>query len=232
MTPMQLLTRLNITANSAIFFSNRSTYPANPEIGQLAYVDYILYIYTELEDGTRTWFPLMDSKDFPVFKHVQGVNSTTWTVNHELDSEDIVFFVYDNNDNLIQPDSFEFVDNNNLVLHFNEMIRGKCIIFSIESRFVHGVAGGGGVGGETGTEASIVQQFAQMNISSVIYVGDTDDIQTINYTTGNKKSFSYNANGLVSDALYYDDDGTTLLARQQLFYDGLNRLTSTSWTIY
>ena len=125
---VNLLSKLNIKENSGIIFNNSGIFPENPDIGQLAFVNKILSIYSDV-NGSGAWFPLLNA-DVPTYTHTQGLESLTWTVTHGLESDDLIYFVYDNNNNVVYPSSIEFSSNNQFVITFTESIKGKCIVFS------------------------------------------------------------------------------------------------------
>lgn len=62
------------------------------------------------------------------FVQTQGQASISWTINHNLETSDFVFFVYDENNNLIQPD-YEYVNDNAFKLNFTVARKGKVVIF-------------------------------------------------------------------------------------------------------
>jgi hypothetical protein len=129
---VNVLSKLNIKANSAIVFQSSGSYPVNPQIGQLAFIDNVLLIYSDLDDpGNPSWHPLINA-DVPTYTHTQGLDSLLWTINHGLNSDNLIFFVYDNTNTVVFPSSINFVDNDTFTLEFQEAIRGRAVVFSTD----------------------------------------------------------------------------------------------------
>ena len=126
---VNLLSKLNIKEKSGIIFQNTDTYPENPEIGQLAFVNKLLSIYSEDLDGSPSWHPLVNANVI-TYTHTQGLESLSWVINHNLNTSDLIYFVYDETDSVVYPSTVEFISNNVINLTFTESIKGKCIIFS------------------------------------------------------------------------------------------------------
>ncbi len=63
-----------------------------------------------------------------VYSYTQASNSTTWNINHNLGTQDLIFEVYDENGKRIVPETAEIVDDNNITLTFTTATKGKCIV--------------------------------------------------------------------------------------------------------
>lgn len=127
MATINLYSNLNILKASHVRFgSDGNSFPENPQLGQFSVVNGALYYYTQIK-GISTWYPLTTPRNSYV--HVQGIESTTWTINHNLGSVDILYFVYDQND-VYTISNVEAISSNQLILSFSEAIRGKVVIFA------------------------------------------------------------------------------------------------------
>ncbi len=96
---MEVLHNLNFK-NCGPVFATVTEFPASPDVGLTVLKDGIIYTYTVIQ-GVYSWYPL--SNKVNSYVQTQGVASTTWTINHGLNNDNILFFVYDDNHNLVEP---------------------------------------------------------------------------------------------------------------------------------
>lgn len=61
------------------------------------------------------------------YVHQQSVNSDSWVINHNLDSEDYVVFVADVDDSEVFPNDVLLLDENTIIIDFNTPMRGKAV---------------------------------------------------------------------------------------------------------
>lgn len=128
MSEINVLTNLNI--NSAVQIKNVSEYPDNPQIGQIAFVNKLLVIYSDVNTPDNpSWCPLINL-NVPTHTHFQENISLNWNINHNLNSNNLIYFVYDDSNTVIYPSNTNFIDLNNLSLEFLEASKGKVVIFS------------------------------------------------------------------------------------------------------
>jgi hypothetical protein len=131
--------RIHITMNSLVTIlspvlvsggltlsKTQSDFPLNPRLSQIEVVNGTPYIYTTIS-GTESWFPLTQKKRS--FVHLQGVTSAVWTISHGLDSDDIMYFAYDEN-GILQDVQGVAVSSSTLRLNLAESKKGKVIIFA------------------------------------------------------------------------------------------------------
>ncbi|MFW6243242.1 MAG: hypothetical protein ACOC2W_03690 [bacterium] len=214
---VNVLSKLNINAASAVIFGNNGQYPDSPSLGQLAFVDHILSVYSQV-DGVETWYPLLNSS-VPTYTHMQGTDNTTWTVNHNLGTDDLLYFVYDSEDKVVYPSDVTFTDDDSFVITFTEAIRCKCIVFSGSLKI-----NSSGVPKEDVINA----YFDGLTTTDIVYTGD-GDISELVYDTGNKKVINYSGEN-VSSVDFYSTDGTTILKTQSFTYDANGDVTGISWS--
>jgi hypothetical protein len=62
------------------------------------------------------------------YVHVQSTAADLWIVNHNLDSEDYVAFIFDDSGVQIFPDSVSTADADSVIIDFNTAITGKAVI--------------------------------------------------------------------------------------------------------
>lgn len=123
---VNLLSRLKVPSSSTIIWENRDTFPSSPSEGTTVFKEHILYIYATL-NGLTTWYPLTNIRDSYV--HVQGSPALTWTITHNLNSDDFIYLVYDNTGEIVQLVSPTNISVSSFDLEFTEATSGKCIVF-------------------------------------------------------------------------------------------------------
>lgn len=127
---MNVYSNLNFN-NSGPVLELLTEYPDNPSDGRMVLVEGIVYIYTTLA-GFKTWYPLSNESSY--FVHSQGLESTEWVINHNLDTSDFIFFVYNTDNKLIQP-IYEFIDSNSFKLKFTVAKKGRAVVFVAAQRY-------------------------------------------------------------------------------------------------
>jgi len=65
------------------------------------------------------------------YSHTQSPDSNTWTIIHNLGTEDVQIQTYDTNKELIIPDNITILDINTIVVLMSTPISGKAIITGI-----------------------------------------------------------------------------------------------------
>ena len=122
----------DIELSGALSFSkNYSDFPPNPAPRSIVVKAGIPYIYTELVDGSGffTWQPIGIKQ--ASYLHTQGVASTVWTVNHNFNSNDFAYFVYDSNHNLTIA-NISIVDTNTCQIQLSSAMTGSVVLFSLQ----------------------------------------------------------------------------------------------------
>jgi hypothetical protein len=138
----QLNTRANLKmkAGATVMFDNVTSFPDSPTIGQICFMEQVLYIYANI-GGTATWYPLTNKALYYI--HTQETLSTLWQITHNLNSKLVGIFAYDENDEL-QNTQPSFIDANSLNLSFTEAIRGKAVVFAASDSYAGMGTGTGG----------------------------------------------------------------------------------------
>jgi len=127
MAYINLLQNLNIGNGAAVTFAeNLTSFPVANSIGQLTFVNGVLYIWS-LVAGVTTWYPL--TKAQAVYVHTQGVASVTWTVTHNLATQNIIFMIYDVN-NEVQQAQISNMTDNSFTVNLSVAILGRCVVFA------------------------------------------------------------------------------------------------------
>lgn len=105
-----------------------STFPDSPVVGTLVFKDKRVYIAAELQTGVPVWVPL--TNEISSYIYNETVGSTSWTVTHDLNSGAPLVQVYDENHEVIIPDTIVPTDNNELVVTFSNSQTGVAVIMA------------------------------------------------------------------------------------------------------
>jgi hypothetical protein len=111
-----------------ILKNDNDTFPTSPTVGQFALVGGVLYIWTEVE-GVQAWRPL--TRENQHYKHVQTAVTSTWSIVHGLNSQDLIVVVYDEEGDINFPSTITFSNNDSIILNFSEPTSGKALIFAM-----------------------------------------------------------------------------------------------------
>jgi hypothetical protein len=108
---------------------NETGFPANPQVGTFLMKDNNLYGYVNI-GGLETWYPF--SHKTLSYIHSQGLNSTTWTVVHNLGTTNVWIQVKDQNGNIVSVGKQD-IDTNSFRLTFTEAVRGTVMVVAPDS---------------------------------------------------------------------------------------------------
>lgn len=131
---MRIFTDMTLKNNKLILANMTDTFEGTPEVGEFAFVSGVLYIYSSI-GGTLTWYPLTNKSEYYV--HQQLSASSSWTINHNLNTQNLAYFVYDDAGNY-QIANVSFTDDNNLTLDLVESITGRAVIFASANAYASG----------------------------------------------------------------------------------------------
>lgn len=123
---INLLAKLKVAQGATIQWDNATTFPENPEEGQISFKEQVLYIWATI-NLISTWFPLTTVREH--YTHSQGAPASTWTVQHDLDTTNVIFIAYDQ-DGTVMTVNRENVTSNSFTLPFTEAEAGRCIVFA------------------------------------------------------------------------------------------------------
>lgn len=106
-----------------------TAFPASPKAGQFVFRDKTLYFCVEINSsGIPIWVPL--TKQITAYEHIQNTNSTVWTVNHNLNTQNISVTVFDSSNRVVIPDEIEVVSDNQVVISVTKAATGKASVIS------------------------------------------------------------------------------------------------------
>ena len=107
--------------------SSLTTFPPNPAVGQLAFINNIVYICVG-SGGLPVWVPL--TREITAYTHVQAINSATWNIAHGLASTAVNIQIFDGSNRVIIPNEIEVIDGNNVQVTFGTALGGRAVVVS------------------------------------------------------------------------------------------------------
>ena len=118
---------LNDNTMKKMVMETENTFPATPKVGRIVFKDGIVYICAALDSNNDpVWVPL--TRRITTYVHVQDTVSSSWSVNHNLNTTNPLVQVWDSNNQLVIPDNVEIIDNNNLQVTFTQGVIGRVIV--------------------------------------------------------------------------------------------------------
>lgn len=104
------------------------SFPATPVAGQLVFKSSILYICISITDNLPVWAPL--TKELTSYTHTQATASSTWTINHGLNTRSVFVMVYDDADRVVIPDQIQVNGLNTVTVNLSSAATGRVVVLS------------------------------------------------------------------------------------------------------
>ncbi len=103
-------------------------FPALPVVGQIAFVNSIVYICVENDPAPAIWVPL--TREITSYVHLQDTISDTWSVTHNLGTTSVNVQVFDPDNRIVIPDSVQTTGPNTLTVEFNSQQAGRVVVLT------------------------------------------------------------------------------------------------------
>ena len=113
-----------------VVLTSEADLPLTAATGRLAFSGYKLYMCIAQNGGNPVWIPLTNKID--TYQHTESVASTTWTIEHKLNTTAPLVQVYDISGSMILPDSVTATDESTITITFSVAISGSAIIMEGE----------------------------------------------------------------------------------------------------
>jgi hypothetical protein len=113
----------NQIQNAAL--ESSSTFPEAPVVGQLAFVNSVVYICVGAGQ-LPIWVPL--TNEITAYTHTQAEVSQSWAVVHNLNTTSVNIQVYDNLNRVVIPSEIETNDMNTATVSFNTASAGRAVV--------------------------------------------------------------------------------------------------------
>lgn len=102
-------------------------FPTNAGEGRLAFVNNVLYMSVTINSQV-SWIPL--TNELQTMVYTTSFASTTWEIQHNYGTYEIIVQVYDGTDHVVVPDNIQQTDENTMVITFGAPTEGKAVLFS------------------------------------------------------------------------------------------------------
>lgn len=103
-----------------------TSFPSLPVIGELAFVNSILYICVSVTNSLPVWVPL--TREITVYQYSQATASTSWAITHNLNTTSVNVQIYDSLSNVIIPDGIQVTGPNTVTVTFTGQTTGSAVI--------------------------------------------------------------------------------------------------------
>jgi len=103
-------------------------WPADPVVGQILFMNKVVYICVQITGGLPVWVPL--TREVEMYVHIQDVAGATWTVNHDLNTAFVVVQVFDGNDQVVIPQDITVVNASQVTIGFGVAAAGRAVILT------------------------------------------------------------------------------------------------------
>lgn len=103
-------------------------FPSTPVLGQICFVQKIVYICVQITGGIPIWVPL--TREVELYIHSQNPGAAVWNINHDLNTQFVLVQVYDSSNKNIIPNEIEIIDANNVKVTFSNAQIGRAVVLS------------------------------------------------------------------------------------------------------
>lgn len=116
----------NEVQNAAL--QTTSHFPDSPVVGQLAFVNSIVYICVSLVNALPVWVPL--TREITAYTHSQTSAAKTWNITHSLNTTGVNIQVFGTDNKVVIPDEIEVTSPTTAVVSFNVHTAGRAVVVS------------------------------------------------------------------------------------------------------
>lgn len=103
-------------------------FPTSPVVGQLCFVNSIVYICIQNTPTPAIWIPM--TREITAYTHNQPTAASTWTIDHDLNTTSVSVQVYDGAGKSIIPDEIETATANRVFVSFGTTQAGRAVVVS------------------------------------------------------------------------------------------------------
>ncbi len=116
----------NELQNAVLHFE--TAFPALPKVGQLAFVNTIVYVCVSADNSLPVWVPL--TREITAYTHTQSSPASTWNVVHNLNTTSVQVQTFDAVNKMFIPGNVEIVDPNNVTVTIGSASAGKATVLT------------------------------------------------------------------------------------------------------
>ncbi len=103
-------------------------FPTAPVVGQIAFVNSIVYICIQNDPAPAIWVPL--TREITAYTHSQESSSSVWSITHNLNTTSVSIQVFDQTNKVIIPDEIQTTGPNTAVVTLGTSIPGRAVVLS------------------------------------------------------------------------------------------------------
>jgi len=107
--------------------STLSQFPVTPKVGQIAFVNSIVYICVTA-GSLPVWVPL--TREITAYTHVQTTPASTWNITHNLNTTSVNIQIFDSTNKVVIPESIETTGSTTAVINFGTSADGRAVVVS------------------------------------------------------------------------------------------------------
>ena len=141
------------------------------------------------------------------YRHIQSTESDYWEITHGLETDDVFYELYSGDEEIIYPETFDIIDENNVLLTFSEPITGVCVLNKLASyeyeRYNY-------------VNHNLDQQWP---ISQYYYRSESENIEQINWVI----DYNFSSENIIFEV--YDDKNYIISPNNAQISNNGNRLT-------
>jgi len=105
-----------------------TAFPISPKVGQIAFVNKIVYICLSLTDNLPVWVPM--TREITSFTHNQSVAAGEWVIAHNLNTTSVQIQVFDGLSRVVIPDEIEVLSPNSVKVSLAALAIGRAVILT------------------------------------------------------------------------------------------------------
>ena len=107
---------------------SETNWPTSPKVGQLLFMNKIVYICVSIDNSLPVWVPL--TQELTMYIHTQINPATTWTISHDLNTVFVNVQVFDANNEVVIPDVIEVIDSATISVRFSGYQAGRAVVLT------------------------------------------------------------------------------------------------------
>lgn len=101
-------------------------WPVSPKVGEIAFVNSVVYICIQITGGVPVWIPLTNTVS--IYVHIQDVAAATWTINHDLNTAFVLVQVFDGNNQMVIPNNITVNNASSVTVDFTSAAAGRAVL--------------------------------------------------------------------------------------------------------
>ena len=105
-----------------------TAFPASPKVGQVAFVNSIVYICVSLTGNLPVWIPM--TREITAFTYNQATESDTWTITHGLNTTSVQVQIMDSLNRVVIPDEIEVLTPNTVQVTLGGAATGRAVVLT------------------------------------------------------------------------------------------------------